>query len=159
MASETTVPHIQITQFFQCDICHVSLAAASLRRHMCLFRFAVELNVLEHSLQRNCFGTFTFSCLTNVPKPALDVTFLTLSCTVFTWRSRSSLFQNLWSQSLQVSRGASFFYGLSHGYQTYLFSEKFFPQSEQSLDFFTFSGFSLCTRLVCLLKLAWSFVS
>ena len=33
MASETTVPHIQITQFFQCDICHVSLAAASLRRH------------------------------------------------------------------------------------------------------------------------------
>ena len=33
MASKTTIPHIQITQVFQCDICHVSLAAASLMRH------------------------------------------------------------------------------------------------------------------------------
>ena len=33
MASVSTAPLLQITQIFQCDICHASLAAASLKRH------------------------------------------------------------------------------------------------------------------------------
>ena len=115
---------------------------------MCLFRFADELNVLEHSLQRNCFGTFTFSCLTNVPKPALDVTFLTLSCTVFTWRSRSSLFENLWSQSLQVSRVHHFFMDF-HMVIKLIFSQKSFSTVWTIPRFFSLFHAFHCAHALC----------
>ena len=138
-------------RFFFLDVGWMSL-------NMCLLRFANELKVLEHSLHRNCLDTFTFSLLTNVPNPTLDFTCFTFSCTVFTWRSRSSLVEKLASQSLQLSCEFSFWWILTCLSKLSL-RGKVFPHSWHFFGLLFPFGFSLWTFLVCFFRLVGSVVS
>ena len=94
---------------------------------MCLFRLKAELNVLEHSLHRCLSATLTFFSLTKVPKPAADFTF-------FTW---FSLYDDLFSWVFTC---------LSYPY----FDVCLVSHLSQFQDYFTLSGFCLCTCFLCL---------
>jgi len=94
---------------------------------MCLFRLKAELNVLEHSLHRCLSATLTFFSLMKVPKPAADFTF-------FTW---FSLCDDLFSLVFTC---------LSYPY----FDVCLVSHLSQFQDYFTLSGFCLCTCFLCL---------
>ena len=94
---------------------------------MCLFRLKAELNVLEHSFHKYLSDTLTLFSLTKMPKPAADFTFLT-------WFSCDGFFSCV-------------FTCLSYPN----FDLNFVPHFSQSRDFFTLSGFSSCTCLLCLM--------
>ena len=81
-------------------------------------------------------------------------------CHPLTCFSRSSFLQHLKSQYSQVFSGS-----LWRPLRDFTCVSKWplcwnvFPHSPHSRDFLIFFGFSLCTRLVCLLRLALSLVS
>jgi len=118
----------EVSQLFCCLLISLWLSDSDKNfLTMCLFRLKAELDVLEHSLHRCLSATLTFFSLTKVPKPAADFTF-------FTW---FSLCDDLFSWVFTC---------LSYPY----FDVCLVSHLSQFQDYFTLSGFCLCTCFLCL---------
>ena len=95
---------------------------------MCLFRLKAELNFLGHSFHKYLSDTLTLFSLTKMPKPTADFTFLT-------WFSCDGFFSCVF-KCLSIQTLIWILFHIFHNPET----------------FFTLSGFSSCTWLLCLMK-------
>ena len=141
MASETTVPHIQITQFFSVWYLPRQLSCCLFEASHVPFQVCRWVECFRTFTAEKLFWNFHFFLSHKCSKASFRCHLFDPVMYCFHMAFKIITFSELVITVLTSFKGCIIFYGLSHGYQTYLFSEKFFHSLNNPLIFSPFQAF------------------